>query len=714
MGLGAVLRGEQSFGSWLTGREYNENELAVPDTGKAESTIEELVNIANSTPDVGGAINGALATLNGTHGMDLIGGFQLSGLDAAFDQIEAQIKGVASVMDKRLGDAKYYSSSLPEKIFGTIGMGVAKIGEGFLSAFEDIGDGVVSVVGWIAPKDSDVEKWCQNFVEKDLAHDAFQWYYESNLAKASAFTEDSAIAGACEIGGKAAGYLFAGGALNGLAGTTGKALTIGGKMIASSSTLAATAVAGLGGLGAGTETGLYQGKSFDEAFTTNGVRQAGINVALAFAGGKLGERAAIRGAAKAKAGTGATRAAVKAQREAIKQGIKSKTINAGQFQGYSDMFTHAGEHVGAATRHVIAHPIQSAGAGIHAVGNGAKAVGNAFKHPIQTLGNGAKAVGNGLKTAGQATKTAVTEAAKHPLQTTGKLLKGTVVTTTKVVTNPATVIAAYDQIGSHGKAEDQFRELGMATPDGQPLPTKAPTVTGQPGTPKVTDPKITEKPFTEEPPTTTPTETSTRKTSGPGGPGGTDPAQPPTLPPTTQPTVPTVPTPTTPTPTTPTSAPPAATEAPPYSETELPPQHGPIGEHDGAGYAGEDLEEALDSDAVMTSIDDIIKGNKYSKIPTSSAPIGRRTTTTGSTVIPISAGLSAAAAVGLGAKAYLDKKTNDEEDEDEAIEKWQGEGSIDIAPEKVEEEDTLLQEDGEKSLQSRILESVTGESYSDL
>ena len=118
--------------------------------------------------------------------------------------------------------------------------------------------------------------------------------------------------------------------------------------------------------------------------------------------------------------------------------------------------------------------------------------------------------------------------------------------------------------------------------------------------------------------------------------------------------------------------------------------------------------DIADADAIKTSIDDIIKGNKYSKIPTSSAPIGKATTTTGSSVIPISAGLSAAAAVGLGAKALLDKKAADEEEEED-VEKWQGEGSVDIAPDKVEEEDVLITDGSERSLQSQIIESVTGE-----
>ena len=67
------------------------------------------------------------------------------------------------------------------------------------------------------------------------------------------------------------------------------------------------------------------------------------------------------------------------------------------------------------------------------------------------------------------------------------------------------------------------------------------------------------------------------------------------------------------------------------------------------------------------SIDSVIKGRITTQIPTSSAPIAKvetkaKTKTSGSALITTTSGVAAAALVGLGAKAYLDKKKTEEED----------------------------------------------------
>ena len=83
-----------------------------------------------------------------------------------------------------------------------------------------------------------------------------------------------------------------------------------------------------------------------------------------------------------------------------------------------------------------------------------------------------------------------------------------------------------------------------------------------------------------------------------------------------------------------------------------------------------------------TSIEDVIKGSKYTKIPTSSKPITTTSSSGSSAVIPIAAGLSAAAAAGIGAKAYMDRKRNNdngEDDEDEFdTDEWTGDDAVDI------------------------------------
>lgn len=755
MGFGDVLSGKQSFGSWLTGRDVKEQDLYV-DIDKAEATIDEVNNIANSIPSAGSAVSGALSALNSVNGMALIGGLQLGNVEAAFDTVTAQVKSIASQMDKRVGDAKYYSSSTWDKIWGTAGMVVAKAGEGFLGAFEDIGDGVVSIVGWVGGKFGADTQWAEDFVAKDWSHDVMDWaYYSRDISKYSAFTEDSAIAGACEIAGKAAGYMYAGGALNGLMGTTGKALSIAGKTIASSSTLAATAVAGIGGMGSGTQTGLYQGKSFMDAVQENGKNQMITNAALAFVGGKLGERASFNRAAKDLAGKGATRAEIRAARQLIREDLKSGIgggYNAGQFQGYTDAFTQAGERFGTATRNVIGSGAQAVNANVRNIltrgsnpvaktqaQQAAQNANQAFKgnlgtlareNPVSQLGrvgfNGVKGTWNAvthpgetLKNAGAAIKSAPGNAAKA----VGEVIKHPVVALEAAAPVVAPVaIAGLDQTVNE-TAADQFRETGIVTPDRE-TPTGVPKVTGEPIIPDNpadqiingggTQPPVTEAPPITQPPTTTQPPITTQPPVGGGGPSTETPKV--TTPTVTTPSV-SIEVPTQPQVTTPVVEP---TYPEPTSTVVTPGADTPASDHFGGGYSGAggfdgDTEPELsDLDAVKTSIDDIIKGNKYSKIPTSAKPLAKaQSGSTGSTVIPLSAGLSAAAAVGLGAKAYLDKKTRSEDEEEDDIERWQGEGSVELAPEKVEE-DPLLDESSEGTLQSRILESVTGESYSDL
>ncbi len=125
--------------------------------------------------------------------------------------------------------------------------------------------------------------------------------------------------------------------------------------------------------------------------------------------------------------------------------------------------------------------------------------------------------------------------------------------------------------------------------------------------------------------------------------------------------------------------PPARETDPPRRDTDPPyyrieqktdPPHS-IYSYDGENFETDDeLENAtgleeLDDLGIASSIDDIIKGNKFKKIPTSKKPINANKDSGSSSVVPIAAGLTAAAAAGLGAKAYMDYKKNNEEDEDE-------------------------------------------------
>lgn len=218
---------------------------------------------------------------------------------------------------------------------------------------------------------------------------------------------------------------------------------------------------------------------------------------------------------------------------------------------------------------------------------------------------------------------------------------------------------------------------------------------------------------TEKKPATTPTPTETKK-------------------PTTQTTTPSTPTTTTPsTPTTNTTTPSTPTTTTPPSgngnNNVVTTQASNPGttqttQHTGGGYSGsggyrgytgggtsgtEAVTETASVEDVLsestTSIDDVIKGSKYTKIPTSSRPI---TTTasgsSGSAAIPVVAGLSAAAAAGIGAKVYMDRKKNNENGEYDEIEtdEWSGEDTLNLNYDDSSDTETYLDDDDDYSYQA--------------
>ena len=121
--------------------------------------------------------------------------------------------------------------------------------------------------------------------------------------------------------------------------------------------------------------------------------------------------------------------------------------------------------------------------------------------------------------------------------------------------------------------------------------------------------------------------------------------------------------------------------------------------------AGEEAELPDLIDDATTSLDDVVRGStKYTKIPTSSGPISKQTSSKGggSAVIPIAAGLSAAAAAGLGAKAYIDRKRNNDNDEDDEFdtEEWsEDDNNIDLSYNDNTEKESYLDDDDDYGYQ---------------
>lgn len=93
----------------------------------------------------------------------------------------------------------------------------------------------------------------------------------------------------------------------------------------------------------------------------------------------------------------------------------------------------------------------------------------------------------------------------------------------------------------------------------------------------------------------------------------------------------------------------------------------------GESSTQEVVPEVPKEEPVIEQVDEIVGGNKYTKIPTATISKVATTTTTksGNSVIPVLAGISAAAAAGIGAKAYMDRKKNsDNSDSDIEVSEW--------------------------------------------
>ena len=180
---------------------------------------------------------------------------------------------------------------------------VTKVAEGITSVIEDIGDAVVSVVGWTAGTivqgvgaitgsesiknaGSSIKKGTETFVKQEWSHDLYDTlYYSTDAAKYSAITEDSGAAKMCKLGGQIAGYVVAGAALSAaapaLAASSVSAVSAAGTALGNSAALVNATVAATAGMGSGVEAGLNSGKSLDGAMLT-GVKQAAVQGATAY------------------------------------------------------------------------------------------------------------------------------------------------------------------------------------------------------------------------------------------------------------------------------------------------------------------------------------------------------------------------------------------------------------------------------------------------
>lgn len=216
-------------------------------------------------------------------------------LPAIPGEVESSINELSTMISEKQAEIEAYNASpWYEKLFGSIGMGITKLGEGIATAGEQLVDAGATITGWVGGIfSSDFQDSCAEFIEKDHVGDFFADQYENGALKwvndKSVFSHTSTAANVFKGVGVATGYV-------GVAFLTGGAgAAMGGTSIAAGGTAAMgslgvnATIAGLGGLGSGTQSGLQQGMSFGDA-SLEGAKQGVWQAVTVFAGGKFAQK----------------------------------------------------------------------------------------------------------------------------------------------------------------------------------------------------------------------------------------------------------------------------------------------------------------------------------------------------------------------------------------------------------------------------------------
>ena len=394
---------------WWTGR----NDLYLDDA-KIKIVYDDLESIKNREIQTArDNCREAIRNLNQVRGMEYVYQIGENSFDELYDvQIVSVVDAIKKQVEAKVADIEAYdNASFFEKVGSTLALTGAKLGEGVLSVFESIGDGVISVAGFVggALGNKEFQDGCAEKIKKTKAHDFFNFYYNSDFAKASVYTENSGLASIAKLAGQTAGYLALGGFASGVGATwatSGKGVIKAIGTFAKSTKRVNTATAALGGLGQGTETGLNAGLDYNDAFK-RGVVQGVVQGGLAYGFGKLGEAsqrsAAVKGAEQqiddaarivenSKTALPSTSAEVNAK--AVAELTKAKDVLAAKdtilanaknatYQGYTDSITQAGQKLGTSlAQDGIKATVKTT------IGNAATQVKDGFSNLGQKIGEG--------------------------------------------------------------------------------------------------------------------------------------------------------------------------------------------------------------------------------------------------------------------------------------------------------------------------------------
>ena len=772
-----------SFTTWLTGRNG-----IYKDEDKINEAIQQLNAIVSSggqIEEVKEKVQEAVKQLQSCTGFEqYVGHVESSAFDSVIEYTENGVNEVIKQINQKVEEIdEYNKGSAIQKVGGTLSLLTGKLGEGFLSVFEGVGDAVLTAGAWVTnvPKiwtheDTAASKALQSAVKFDVSGALMSPLTSNSWAsKYSAVTKDSGAASIVNGAGKALGYATMAGYISGASkayqtasvagrvGNVSKAAKFANKAtgILTSTTNSSTLVAGASGFGQGTQTGLQSGKGL-EGSTLQGAFQGATEAAIAYGAGKFGERSRIKSANNqiddaVSNGRMTAEQATTAKEQAV-QNIKSSG-------GYNDKVTKAAMRKGKADMNTIID-LHQAGAGkLKSVVEG---TGKNLVRSSKEVLNAAAGAKNSLvenftdKSLLAKATNKVTNTTTHEGTKLGKFLSGVARTTTDAATLGGKAVAAGVTTSTGGVAAGSAARLVTEAALGGTtnevdravnLGINSDIASNQFQSRKATKNDLNYTGETESQlqsiddyngnnnstpsynpsgdngydPGNTNTGGQTSSADGytpsvnPSGDSSTQFRTEDTTPPTTA--APTTEITTPPTSVQPTSAPTTLTPTSINPGTTTTTTGGTY--HTGGGYSGtggytennptlptdvttettsglDDIKDTL-SDGT-TSIEDVIKGSKYTKIPSTPSPVITSSTSGGaSAVIPIAAGLSAAAAAGIGAKAYMDRKKNNDngEDEDEfETDEWSGDDSVDIQYDDSSDNENYLDADDDYSYQT--------------
>ena len=141
--------------------------------------IEELSSACKALDSTIGEIQKGISTVSSARGAEnidvdfsYITNYQSQVIEY-IEMMSTEISGKAQEIEE------YQSAPWYKKLFATIGMGALKLVEGLGSFVENLGDGLVSVAGFVGGVfSSDFQDACAEFVKKDHVGDFFYDQYE--------------------------------------------------------------------------------------------------------------------------------------------------------------------------------------------------------------------------------------------------------------------------------------------------------------------------------------------------------------------------------------------------------------------------------------------------------------------------------------------------------------------------------------------------------